>query len=66
MTVPFIGQWGERRGQAVSGQTSTGGAPITRRLLEEEATGQRPFKGEMKRRRRHIFSFSTWHWRETK
>jgi hypothetical protein len=48
--VPFIGQWGERRGQAVSGQTLTGGALITRRLHEDEATGQRPFKGEMKRR----------------
>jgi hypothetical protein len=50
MAVPFIGRWGERRDREVSDEMPTGGAPITHWLLEEEATGQRPFKGEMKRR----------------
>jgi hypothetical protein len=58
-TVPFIGRWGEQRDREVSGQMPTGGAPITHRLLEGEAMGHRPFKGEMKRRRRCNFSFST-------
>jgi hypothetical protein len=54
MVVPFIGQQGEWRGQEEGGETPIGSASITCRLLEEEATGQRPFEGEMKRRRRHI------------
>jgi hypothetical protein len=50
MAVPFIGQWGERRGREAGGEAPTGGALITHRVLEEEAIGQHPFKGEMKRR----------------
>jgi hypothetical protein len=65
MAVPFIGRRGEWRGREAGGEAPTGGASITHRLLEEEATGQRPFKGKMKRRRWRIFSFSTWRWRET-
>jgi hypothetical protein len=61
MAVHFIDWWGERRDREVSGETPTSGAPITHRLLQEEVTGQHPFKGEMKRRRRRIFCFSTWH-----
>jgi hypothetical protein len=45
-----MGRWGERSDREVSGETPTGGAPITHRLLEEEAMGQHPFKGKMRRR----------------
>jgi hypothetical protein len=65
MAVPFIGRRGEQRGWEVGGEAPTGVAPITHQLLEEEVMGQCPFKGKMKRRRRHIFSHSTWRWRET-
>jgi hypothetical protein len=38
MVEPFIGRWGEWRDREVSGEMPTSGAPITHRLLEEEAT----------------------------
>jgi hypothetical protein len=41
----------------VWGMTSGGGVLSMDRLLEEETTGHRPLKGEMKRMRRRIFSF---------
>jgi hypothetical protein len=56
--APFyrVGEAG-RGGGAVRGTADGGGALSRHWLLEGETTGHRPFKGEMKRRRRHIFSF---------
>jgi hypothetical protein len=51
MAVPFIGRRVQQRGQEAGREAPTGGAPITHQLLEEEAMGQHPVKGEMKRRR---------------
>jgi hypothetical protein len=48
--------WG-RGGGEVRGTTGGRGALSRHRLLEGETTGHCPFKGEMKRRRQHIFSF---------
>jgi hypothetical protein len=41
----------------VRGTAGGGGALSRHRLLEGEMMGHHPFKGEMKRRRRRIFSF---------
>jgi hypothetical protein len=63
MAVPFIGRRCEWRDRKAGGEVPTGGAPITHRLLEEEVTGQDPFKGEMKRRSRMEARGAVAHWR---
>jgi hypothetical protein len=56
--VPFIG-WGmERSGREASGQVVAGGAPLTRWLLEDEATRRAFDEGEVKGRQRHVGSFA--------